>query len=127
MGYFELLKTEEKYINDMLYIIHSIIKPLQNQASSSSPPPPSVLPLAVQSIFINLEQLVGVNQIFLNDLKKIPIRTSFPSFTTNSIKPKDFQKEMEIIWSNVSSIIITTWPDFRTYKTYSVGHGSRKV
>jgi len=73
MGFQELLNTEEKYVQDMTYLLVSVVHPLQQNtassassasfsASASSSTVPSIPSTAVHAIFCNLEQTVGVNR-----------------------------------------------------------------
>jgi hypothetical protein len=73
MGFQELLNTEEKYVQDMTYLLVSVVRPLQqntasfassasSSASASSSTVPSIPSTAVHAIFCNLEQTVGVNR-----------------------------------------------------------------
>ena len=70
MGFQELLNTEEKYVQDMTYMLVSVVHPLQqntassasSSASASSSTVPSIPSTAVHAIFCNLEQTVGVNR-----------------------------------------------------------------
>ena len=134
MGFRELLETEQKYVNDMTFIVNALVRPLQQRDGTT----PDVSPTALRSIFGNLEQTVGVNRTFLSDLRVIQSRSSSTcSSSSNSssnsssssvlVSEQMTLQEMETVWSQVANIIIQTWPFFRAYKTYSTGHGTRDM
>lgn len=128
-GFQELVNTEEKYVNDMDVLITSIICPLQNNFNQefSDSKIPKVSSKGINSIFGNLEQLVGVNRSFLFDLKNICVPTTRESTTTSNTADYPDHSDMERVWCEVASLIRQTWPFFRAYKTYSAGHGNRDM
>ena len=65
------------------------------------------------------------SRTFLADLKTIPLPPGPASLTPATATA--FQRRMETVWSSVAAIVCRTWPFFRAYKTYSVGHGSRNM
>tara|TARA_B100000795_G_scaffold268962_1_gene257047 strand:+ start:82 stop:2670 length:2589 start_codon:yes stop_codon:yes gene_type:complete len=142
LGFCELLSTEQKYVSDMTFLVSALVHPLQNQNSNKQTPivfgqnnyevlkTPNIHPVGLHAIFGNLEQLVGVNNSFLEDLKQIRLPASTDSFgheQSIDINEKINLKNMEIVWSQVSHLVRQTWPFFRAYKTYSAGHGNRDM
>ena len=126
----------------MTFLVSALVHPLQNQNSNKQTPivfgqnnyevlkTPNIHPVGLHAIFGNLEQLVGVNNSFLEELKKIRLPASTDSFgheQSIDINEKINLKNMEIVWSQVSHLVRQTWPFFRAYKTYSAGHGNRDM
>ena len=152
-GFEELLSTEAHYVENLRFIVDHIIcalKPGSNKVSTLlfngvlkpkfledlrsslvlEQDSESMIAHAnvIRSLFLNLEMLVGVNNELLAGLKKI----SSSEYTTkesgeksnNHNQSAEFE-EMCCLWTEVASLVINTWPFFRCYKEYAVGHADR--
>ena len=148
LGFFEMLQTEDQYVKKMKCLVEMIQTfsafdqdrdgngggsdnkgddsgKQQNSSSNNSSSAPGAN--AMRKIFINLETLVGVNSVLLAGLHKLVPLRGFKYPITNETKASQSATFVEqcVLWTSISHLIIRTWPFFRCYKDYAVGHAAR--
>ena len=85
---------------------------------------------AIRRIFLNVETLVGVNKVLLAGLQALAPTSGFKYGSGAEEMATDHCGtfvEQCLLWTDVSQLFSKTWPFFRVYSEYAVGHAARKV